>query len=171
MIIVMDQHLANYHPGWISILQMIISLGRPLANDYPDPPASCKWSFGWTGLLQMIIQIGRPLANDHPDRPAFCKWSSFSFSANLLQIPLSSAVNLLHCNNIFLVSKYISSFSFPLLLSSEKVYFSSPNIISLFHLRIISPQQKKNYFSKYHPPFPSLFNFSSKDPKLKILER
>ena len=37
---------------------MIIWMNRPLANYYPDGPASCKWSSGWTGLLQMIrIQI------------------------------------------------------------------------------------------------------------------
>ena len=33
-------------------------MDRPLANYYPDGPASCQWSSGWTGLLQMIrIQI------------------------------------------------------------------------------------------------------------------
>ena len=28
--------------GWIGLLQMIIRLDRPLANDHPDGPASCK---------------------------------------------------------------------------------------------------------------------------------
>ena len=52
---------------------MIIWMDRPLANDHPDGPASCKFSSGKTGLLQLIIQRIRPLANDHP---ATSKWSS-----------------------------------------------------------------------------------------------
>ena len=30
--------------------------GRPLANDDPEGPASCKWSSGGAGLLQMMIR-------------------------------------------------------------------------------------------------------------------
>ena len=33
---------------------MIILRIRPLANDHPEDPASCKWSSGGSGLLQMI---------------------------------------------------------------------------------------------------------------------
>ena len=51
-------------------LQMIIRKDRPLAKDYLDGPASCKWSYRWTGLMQMIIWIDQPLANDHLDGPA-----------------------------------------------------------------------------------------------------
>ena len=64
---------------------MIIWINRPLANDHPDGPTSCKWSSGWTGLLQVIIPIDRllqmiiqrvwPLANDHMEDTATCKWS------------------------------------------------------------------------------------------------
>ena len=38
------------------LLQMIFQRTRPLATDYPEDPASCKWSSGGTGLLQMIIR-------------------------------------------------------------------------------------------------------------------
>ena len=31
--------------------EMIIQSGRPLANDHPEWPASCKWSSGGAGLL------------------------------------------------------------------------------------------------------------------------
>ena len=55
---------------------MIIWRIQPLANDHPEDPATCKWSFGGTGHLQMIIQRIRPLANDHPEDLASCKWSS-----------------------------------------------------------------------------------------------
>ena len=62
--------------GWAGLLQMIIRMGRPFANDHPDGPAFCKWSSGGASLLQMIIWMGWPFANDHPDWPAFCKWLS-----------------------------------------------------------------------------------------------
>ena len=55
---------------------MILRMNRPLANDHPDGPASCKWPSRWTGLLQIIIQMDRPLANDHPDGPVACNWKS-----------------------------------------------------------------------------------------------
>ena len=127
----------------------------------------------------MIIRMDRPFANDHPDGLASCKCSSNSFSVILLlrkkhifllQIfsSFSYSMNLLPCNNIFPVSKFIPKFSFPVLFSSEKVYFPSPNIIYLFHFVFFSI--KMNSFSKYHPPFPSMFILTSKDPKLKILE-
>ena len=65
-------------------MQMIIRRGRPLANDHPEGPASCKWSSGGAGLLQMIIWWDQPLANDHPEGQASCKWSSSGTS--LLQM-------------------------------------------------------------------------------------
>ena len=45
---------------WLSkwgagLLQTMIRRDRPLANDDPKGPASCKWSSGGAGLLQMII--------------------------------------------------------------------------------------------------------------------
>ena len=55
---------------------MIIWRDRPLANDHPEDPASCKWSSRGSGLLQMIIRMIRPLANDHPEDIATCKWPS-----------------------------------------------------------------------------------------------
>ena len=60
--------------GWSGLLQMIMHMDRPLANDLPDWPTSCKWSSGWTGLLQTIIRMEWPLANDHQDGAASCKW-------------------------------------------------------------------------------------------------
>ena len=54
-------------------ITMIIPMDRPLTNDHPDGPASCKRSSGGTSLLQMIIRMERPLANDHLDGPASCK--------------------------------------------------------------------------------------------------
>ena len=64
-------------------MQMIILMDRPLANDHPDGPASCKLSSGETSLLQMVIRMDEPLANDnldglafatdHLDGPAYCK--------------------------------------------------------------------------------------------------
>ena len=38
---------------------MIIWIKRPLANDYPKGPASCKWLSRGTGLLQKIIRINQ----------------------------------------------------------------------------------------------------------------
>ena len=54
------------------LLQMIIGRIRPLTNDHPKDPASCKCISGGTGLLQMIIGRIPPLANDHPEEQAFC---------------------------------------------------------------------------------------------------
>ena len=54
------------------LLQMIIRMDWPLANDHPDGPASCKWSSELAGLLQMIIWMDQPFANDHLDGPASC---------------------------------------------------------------------------------------------------
>ena len=44
----------KWSSGRTSLLQMIIRVDRPLANDHLDRPVSCKWSSGLTGLLQMI---------------------------------------------------------------------------------------------------------------------
>ena len=55
---------------------MIIQRIRPLANDHPEDPASCKWPSRGSGLLHMIIRRIRPLANDHLEESASCKWSS-----------------------------------------------------------------------------------------------
>ena len=54
---------------------MIIQRIRPLANDHPEDPASCKWSSWGSGPFQMIIQRIWPLANDHPENLASFKWS------------------------------------------------------------------------------------------------
>ena len=69
---------------WTGLLQMIIWINQPLANDHPYRQASCNWSSGSTGLLQIIIWIDRPFANDHLDQLASCKWSSLW--TGLLQI-------------------------------------------------------------------------------------
>ena len=58
--------------------------GRPLANDDPKGPASCKWWSEGTGLLQMVIRRGRPFANDDPEGLDTCKWSFRG--ASLLQM-------------------------------------------------------------------------------------
>ena len=140
-------------------------MDQHFANDHQDGTTSCKWSSRSTSLLQMIFWINRPLTNDHQDRPAHCKWSSFSFSVILLQIlsSFSSTVNLLHCNNIILVSKYIPHFflAFALLCSKYDLPFPSTFYFS---------PAKKNNLPNIMPLFPSLFIFSSKDPKLNILE-
>ena len=48
------------------VLFVVVKMrGRPLANDDPKGPASCKWWSEGTGLLQMVIRRGRPLTNDH----------------------------------------------------------------------------------------------------------
>ena len=48
----------KWSTGWTGLLQMIIRMDRPLANDHLDGPTSCKLSSGWTGLLPVIrIQI------------------------------------------------------------------------------------------------------------------
>ena len=40
--------------GYFHALFVVVKMrGRPLANDDPKGPASCKWSFGGAGLLQM----------------------------------------------------------------------------------------------------------------------
>ena len=49
--------------GGTGLLQKIIWMDRPLANDHQEK----------TGLLQMIIKKDRPFANDHQERPASCK--------------------------------------------------------------------------------------------------
>ena len=38
---------------------------RPLANDCPKGPASCKWLSEGTGLLPIINRRGRPFENNH----------------------------------------------------------------------------------------------------------
>ena len=65
-------------------MQMIIWRDRPLANNHPERPTSCKRSSGRAGLLQMIIRRGRPLANNHLEWLASCK--STSRVAGLLQM-------------------------------------------------------------------------------------
>ena len=57
----------QWSSGWIGLLQMIIWIDRPLANDHPEQLASCKWSYGLISLLQMIDRIEWSLANDHLD--------------------------------------------------------------------------------------------------------
>ena len=108
---------------------MIILMDRPLANDHPDGPASCKWSSRWTpsckwlpggtGLSQMILQMDRPLANDYPEVPASCnlqvascKWSSGS-------------------------TRFISIF---LLILQQISYFPPINIIMRWSLKIYKYQ-------------------------------
>ena len=139
-----------------NLLQIIIRTDLPLTNDDSDRPASCKWSFGSFGCLQMIFWNIPPLANDHLDGQASCKWSSrwtFSFSVALLlsknifllQIfsSFSSAVNLFPWKKLFSVPNkfliFLSQFCSPL----KKRHLPSLNIIFLFHLRFISPQQKR----------------------------
>ena len=62
---------------WMArLLQLIIWMDRPLANNHPDGLVSCKWSYGSTDFLQMITWRDRPLANDHLEGPASRKWSS-----------------------------------------------------------------------------------------------
>ena len=66
------------------LLQMIKRI-RPLANDYPKDPASCKVSSQGFCLLQLIIwrdralandlSEGRPFANNYLEDPASCKFS------------------------------------------------------------------------------------------------
>ena len=148
---------------------MIIWNDRPLTNDYPNEPTSHNWSSGTTRLLQMIIWINQPLANDHPDGPAFCKWSSFSFSKYFPPLPLLSIFS--PTKDMFSVSKITPHFSFPVLFSSEKVCFPSPNIFFLFHLRYIFPQQKRIPSPSLNIILPFLLCSSSqvfKDPKLKF---
>ena len=58
--------------------------GRPIANDHPEEPTSCKSSSRGASLLQIIIQRGRLFANDHSKGWASCKWSSWV--VRLLQI-------------------------------------------------------------------------------------
>ena len=63
---------------------MVVRRIRPLANDHPEDPASCKWSSGGSTLLQMIIRRIRPIANDHLEGPSTYKWSSVG--SGLLQM-------------------------------------------------------------------------------------
>ena len=141
MTIPMAQPLATWSSGWTGLLQMIIRMDWAFVNDHQDGVVSSKRSSGWTGLLQIIFRIDMPLANDHPDGPAFCKWSSFSFSKYFPPLPLLSIFS--PTKDMFSVSKITPHFSFPVLFSSEKVCFPSPNIFFLFHLRYIFPQQKR----------------------------
>ena len=76
---------------------------------------------GSVGLLQMIIRINQPLANDHLDGPASCKWSSFSFSVILL----------LH-KNISSFSKYFPPFPLLFIFSTAKNIFSVSKCIPHF---------------------------------------
>ena len=185
MIIWMDRPFANDHQkgttscklssGRTGLLRMMIRIDLPLANDHLARPAACKWSSKTSRLLQMIIWMDRPLANDHPDRPASCKWSSFSlsfaktfyfskyfplFALLLIYSPEKKTIFCLQIN---------SSFFFLSLFSSEEntSTFSKYNLP--FPSRFYYSPAKKNSFSRYHP-FPSVFIFSSLDPKLKILE-
>jgi len=110
---------ANDHPdrltsckwsfGSTSLLQIIIRIDQPLANNPLDQPASYKWSSGSTGLLRMIIWMDQPLANDHRNGPASCKWSSFSFSVILLLCKKAYFPS----PNIFLLFLYYKSSHLP----------------------------------------------------------
>ena len=99
---------------------MIIRMGRPYANDYPDGPALWKWSSKWAGIMQMIIQMGRPFANDHLEGPAFCKWSyrflpSARFFSMFLFIFLQKKSSELKCWLKKLVAQHFNQTNFFLL--------------------------------------------------------
>ena len=103
---------------------MIIRMDRPLANDHPDGPASCKQSSGWTRLLQKIIRMDRPLANDP---------SQLIFSA---------------AKGIFSFSKYFTPFPLLQIFSPAKIYFPSPNSFLNFLSQVCS-HLKINFPSPY----------------------
>ena len=57
----------------VIVAVVVAVVGRPLANDHSEGPASCKVSSSGTGLFQMIIQRDWPFPNDHPEGLAFSK--------------------------------------------------------------------------------------------------
>ena len=59
----MTNNKCKWSSGGADILEMIILMGLPIANNHFEGQASFKWSFRGTGLLQMIIRRGRALAN------------------------------------------------------------------------------------------------------------
>ena len=59
----MTNNKCKWSSGGADILEMIILMGRPIANNHFEGQASFKWSLRGTGLLQMIIRRGRALAN------------------------------------------------------------------------------------------------------------
>ena len=70
--------------GKTRLLQIIIRMDQPRANDNPVDPASCNWSSGGSGHLQMIIRGIQLLANYHTEDLASFKWSYGE--SNLLQM-------------------------------------------------------------------------------------
>ena len=67
----------------------------------------------------------------------------------------------LHPHLVFDISRHLKRCIFILQIKSSFSIFPFPCYFS---------SAKNNSFSKFQPPFPSLFIFSSKDPKNKILE-
>ena len=59
----MTNNKCKWSSGGANILQMIIGMGEPLANNHLEGRASFKWSLRGTGLLQTIIRRSQPLAN------------------------------------------------------------------------------------------------------------
>ena len=59
VVIVVDAY-CQWSSGWTSLLQVIIWIGQPIANDHPNGLAFCKWSSGRASLLQMILPMGWP---------------------------------------------------------------------------------------------------------------
>ena len=109
---------------WTGLLNMIIWMDLPFANDHLDWTTYCKWSSGSTSVLQMILLF------------LLCYSSPPQKNIFPLQIFSSfSSVNLLPCKKIFSGSKYIPHFSSSVLFSPEKIF----SFIK-YYLRFISPQ-------------------------------
>ena len=83
---------------------MIIRIDRPLENDHPDGPASCKWSSGRTGLKQMIIRMDRP-------------WSLFVIVGHCLSFVVCRCLSFVVCRCMSFVLVYCFLFVFCYCLS------------------------------------------------------
>ena len=101
----------------------------------------------------MIIRMDLPFANDHPDGPASCNWSSGW--TGLLQIIIGMDRPLANDHS-----------DWPAFCKWSYAWISLLQMIDRIEWPLANDHPDGS-FSKYHPRFPSLFIFSSKDPKPK----
>ena len=119
----------KWSSGWNDLLQMIIRMDWPIANNHLDQLASCIWSSGSTDLLQMIIRIHRRLANDLLDQPCICvkisrgKYREFFCQMRQMKsIAKGTTDSLVVCSNRSKLLSYTTGFSFKITMRCLSIW-------------------------------------------------